>query len=138
MIWLVVHLASFTKLTKSQRSIFSFMWKRTTYYLNLLLFCSTPIFWDEVEGTGSVIQCESACSFIVILTSRSKRALWVGWVLMECPKGLKWHNSSSYIMPHSFDLFCHSVVSSATSNTLTSFNPPRQKYWGSTYPRFIF
>ena len=99
-ILLTVHFVMLTSFTQSQRNTFSLMWKRTrTIHSSLgsflsfrsvfLICCPMSNFWDVVERTDPMIQCQSLCFFILILTSWPKIVSWRVLILMDCRKGFE-------------------------------------------------
>ena len=101
------------------------------FFLPLVLLSHNQLsgyYWgDRLNNSMLMTDCPFAANF----TWRSRRASWVGIVLMEYPKGFNWQHSNFYIMPQTTDPFCHTVlpVIFVKSNMLISFNLLTHKYW---------
>ena len=95
-----------------------FMWKRTitlhlnlgsyefplfVLFFNLLFCCPMSNFWDVVQVTGSIIQCQHCVILLIYLLGQKfpydKVESWP-----SAQRSLKWEHSNSYIIPHSTDL----------------------------------
>ena len=120
-----------------------------------LTYCSAvtrPTVGLLLEAKGSIIQWQSLCYFIAILTWSSKRASWGVYILMECSKDLLltkfWflYNASTHLLfrscnPH----FCQTQYAykfkSTSSEILRQHTPPHdflveQEHGASSSPNW--